>query len=252
MSNNLVTTAWAPGLIGLAVSGLMYGGSLAQSTHYAWFFPNDPTPIKLLVLFVFVAEALHLIGTTEFYWNMLVLCHRSDSPKCETDLSWGAYVAVPMNYLIAFAVQSFYCHRVWIITGYKRGITIVILFIAVLQLALGASIETIKDGSVNFLYTTPLVPLAAGVSTLCDIIITSTIFKYLWRSELRGRGRSNVIRDLFLLQGDHYLVGAPAVIISRCYVNSLLAVLNARRRIREREARQLRYATEMPTLPTIV
>ena len=58
---------------GLAVSGLciwplysyprtsklmrlkrMYGGSLAQMAHYAWFFLNDPTPIKFLVRLVFL------------------------------------------------------------------------------------------------------------------------------------------------------------------------------------------------------
>ncbi|KAH0828148.1 hypothetical protein J3R83DRAFT_3839 [Lanmaoa asiatica] len=137
-------------------------------------------------------------------------------------------------------------------------------------LALGASIENMRDGTIKFLYTTPLVPLAAGVSTLCDIIITSSIFKYLWRSELRGR--TNVMRGLvvifinmgaltclisitvgvvYLAQGDHYWVGAPATILSRCYVNSLLAVLNARRRVRERESRRFHYPIEVPTLPTI-
>jgi len=269
MSNSLATTAWGPGLIGLGISDAMFGVSLAQSTYYAWFFPDDHIFIKLLVLLIFIADVFHLIGTTELYWTLLLRCHRSDIPTCKTDLTWGAYVAVPVNYIITFAVQCFYCHRVWIITGNKRSITLTALLIAVVQLALGtwASIETVKHGTIEFLFTTPLIPVASGVSTVCDIIITGTIFKYLWRSELRGR--SNIIRDLvvvfinmgastclisvavgvvYLTQGDNYWVEAPAVIISRCYVNSLLAVLNARRRIRERE---LTYTIELPTIPTI-
>jgi hypothetical protein len=107
MSNNSIATARGPGVIGLGISGLMYGASLAQSTHYAWFFPDDPSFIKSLVLLIFIADVLHLIGTNELYWTMLVRCHRSDAPKCMTDLSWGAYVAVPMNYIITFAVQWF-------------------------------------------------------------------------------------------------------------------------------------------------
>ena len=41
-----------------------------------------------------------------------------------------------------------------------------------------------------------VVPIAACISTLCDIIITSTIFKKLWRSELH---RSNAIRSLVIV-----------------------------------------------------
>ena len=102
----------------------MYGTSLAQSMHYVWFFPDDLLPIKLLVCLAFlsilqfetkpaigpvcvvglssskscvsvgimffssIADILHLIGTTEFYWTMLVLCHRRDTASCEIDLPW--------------------------------------------------------------------------------------------------------------------------------------------------------------------
>ncbi|KAG6369864.1 hypothetical protein JVT61DRAFT_13425 [Boletus reticuloceps] len=261
----------------------MYGVSLVQSAYYVWYFSNDLVSIKLLVLlvssvswlhtsryttdfFLFsMADILHLIGVTESHWNKLVLCHRRDAATCETDLTWGTYVAVPMNYVITFAIQCFYCQRVWIITGNKRGVTATILLIAFVQFALGtcATIETLKYGTIKFLETTPLVPLAAGVSTLCDIVITTVVFKHLWRSELRGR--SNVLHDLvvifvnmgaltwqpdidcrwcgskyrlfaynvglgvdwyrqYLVQDHHYWIGAPAIIIPRCYVNSLLAV----------------------------
>jgi len=269
--SSLVTAAWGPGVIGLGISGVLYGTSLAQSLHYVWFFPKDPLLIKSLVLLVFISDIIHLIGTSQFYWVLVVLCHRSVATSCVTDLPWGAYIAVPINYFITFTVQGFYCHRIWIITDGQKVVTLIAALFALLQFGIGlwASAELFKKGTIEFLFTTPLIPLAAGVSTLCDVVITSTIFKHLWRSELR---RTNVIRDLvivfvnmgaltcvisitvgvvFLAQGDHYWVGAPAVILSRCYANSFLAVLNARRRIRERELRRLRYSIEIPTLATI-
>ncbi|KAF8445015.1 hypothetical protein L210DRAFT_3643182 [Boletus edulis BED1] len=285
MTNDLVTLAWAPGLIGMSISSCMYGVSLAQSAHYVRYFSNDLVSIKLLVLVVSIADILHVIGATESHWSKLVLCHRRDAAT-------GSYLAVAMHYVITFAVQCFYCQRVWIITR-NKGVTTTILLIVFMQLALGtcATIEILKHGTIKFVETTPLIPLAAAVSTICDIVITITVFKHLWRSELRGR--SNVLRDLvvifinmgaltwqpdldgrwcgstyrlfvynvelgvdwsrqFLVQHDHYWIGAPAVIIPRCYVNSLLAVLNARRTIRERETRRLRYTLDIPTLPTIV
>ncbi|KAF8550618.1 hypothetical protein OG21DRAFT_393198 [Imleria badia] len=160
-----------------------------------------------------------------------------------------------MTYLVTFAVQSFYCHRIWIITGKKKVVTIPIL-----ALGIWTTFDIIKHGTIKFLDTTSLVPIASGVSAVCDTIITGTIFKCLWKSELRGR--SHVIRDLvvvcvnmgaltclisviYLGQGNAYWVSAPAVILSRCYVNSLLAMLNARRQIRER---QLHGTLRVPTL----
>ena len=41
-----------------------------------------------------------------------------------------------------------------------------------------------------------LIPINAAVGTVCDIIITGTIFKYLWRSEIR---RTSVIRYLVVV-----------------------------------------------------
>ncbi|KAF8550619.1 hypothetical protein OG21DRAFT_393166 [Imleria badia] len=88
-----VTLVEAPVLIGLAISGCLYGVFLGQLAHYAVCFPKDPRPIKLLVLLVFVADTLHLIGTTEFFYTMLVLCRRNDSAACKKYVSWGVYVS---------------------------------------------------------------------------------------------------------------------------------------------------------------
>ncbi|KAF8550612.1 hypothetical protein OG21DRAFT_1513782 [Imleria badia] len=174
---------------------------------------------------------------------MLVLCRRNDSATCQTYLN---PIAVSMNYVVTFAVQSFYCHRVWISTtfqwssdvptttcsyGEKRSITIIIFLLAVLQF--GTTFDVMRHGSIKFLDTTSLVSIASGVSAVCDTIITGTIFKCLWKSELRGR--SHVIRDVvvfintgaltclisvivgvvYLAQGNAYWVSAPAVLMSR-------------------------------------
>ncbi|KAF8845164.1 hypothetical protein BDN67DRAFT_548876 [Paxillus ammoniavirescens] len=274
MSNDyLVTSAWAPGLIGLAVSAFLYGTALGQSIFYARSFPNDFNVIKLMVLLIFFADTVHLIGSSQYFWYLLISCHRSNSWSCETELSWGAIATVLMSYIITFAVQCFYCHRIWIISGKGKQVTVAIFVTAIGQLGLGAwcSVETIRHGTINFLYSTPLVPCAAAVSTLCDVFITGAVFKYMWMSELRKRASfiqhlaivfinmgvltclmSVTVGAVYLAQGHHYWVGAAAIVMSRCYVNSFLAVLNARRSIREREMRRLRYIVELPTLSTIV
>ncbi|KAF9235294.1 hypothetical protein BU15DRAFT_78127 [Melanogaster broomeanus] len=220
MSNSLVTSAWAPGLIGFAFASSLYGIALGQSIYYARHFPDDPASLS----------------------------------------SWGMFVAIPINYATTFAVQSFYCRRVWIISGNKKHITIAIFVTAILQFGLGGwcALETIRVGTIDSFFNDRFILYAAAVSTLCDFLITGAVFKYMYNSDLRRR--VNFIQDLaivfinmgaltclmsivigiiFLVQGDNYWVGAPGFASADAsYVNSNLAVLNARRSIRQREERR--------------
>jgi len=171
-------------------------------------------------------------------------------------------------------VQSFYAHRVWIISGNKKHITIAILVTAILQFGIGGwyTFVVLRDGTIEFLYTDPFILYGAAVSTLCDILITGAAFKYMRKTDLRRR--VNFIQDLavvfinmgaltclisitvgavYLIQSasDRYWVGAPGIAIVRGYVNSNLAVLNARWPIRQREERRLEHSIELPTLSII-
>ncbi|KIJ65733.1 hypothetical protein HYDPIDRAFT_27724 [Hydnomerulius pinastri MD-312] len=243
---DLVGLAWGPGIIGRSSSTvMMYGTAVGQSIFYARSFPKDPISTKLIVFLLFIADT--------------------------TQLPPGAWLAVPINYLVTFTVQSLYCQRIWIISGKKRHVTVPILVTAVVQLGFGSwcSVEAIHDKTIKYLFSTPLTAYAAFASTVCDIFITSAVFKYLWRSQrdVRMRSRPALIQELaivfinmgtltcmisltmgivYLIQDEHYWVAAPAVVLSRCYINSFLAVLNARRSIRDLEQRP--YIVEMPTL----
>ncbi|KIJ13137.1 hypothetical protein PAXINDRAFT_14038 [Paxillus involutus ATCC 200175] len=103
-------------------------------------------------------------------------------------------------------------------------------------------------------------------------MITSSVFYYLRPARTGVTRRGNVIKrlnDVFVQMGllsfvnsmamvilyyiqDHqlgeFLTAAPGLILSKTYVNSMLAVLNARKSIRDQE-----YPTEIsvPTIPTI-
>ncbi|KAG2131016.1 hypothetical protein DEU56DRAFT_814420 [Suillus clintonianus] len=46
----------------------------------------------------------------------------------------------------------------------------------------------------------------------------------------------------------HFYTAAPGAVLGKTYMNSMMAVLNARKSVRERLARN---ATELPTIPTI-
>ncbi|KIJ65732.1 hypothetical protein HYDPIDRAFT_110882, partial [Hydnomerulius pinastri MD-312] len=274
---DLVGSDWGPGIIGLVISVAMYGTAVGQSIFYARSFPKDPISTKLTVFLLFLADTVHLLGTCYFYWVQLIACHRMTSWSCQTQLPPEAWFAVPVNYLITFTVQGLYCRRIWIISGKKKRVMVPILVTAVVQLGLGSwsSVETIRHKTIEYLFSTPLTAYAAFASTVCDILITSAVFKYLWRSQrgVRMRSRPTFIQELATVsinmgtltclvslsvgivylvqesQGEHYWVTAPGVVLSRCYINSFLAVLNARRSIRDRERHS--FVIEMLTLTAI-
>ncbi|KIJ62059.1 hypothetical protein HYDPIDRAFT_30873 [Hydnomerulius pinastri MD-312] len=240
-------SSWGPGLIGFAISIAMYGTAVGQSIFYARSFPKDPISTKLIVFLLFIADT--------------------------TQLPRGAWLAVP--YLITFTVQILYCQRIWIISGKKQRVTMPIQSCSS-ALARGVLLRrSVRHNTIKYLFSTPLTAYAAFTSTVCDMFITSAVFKYLWRSQrdVRMRSRPTLIQELatviinmgtltclmsltmgivYLVQeseDEHYWVAAPAVVLSRCYINSFLAVLNARRSIRDRE-RHL-YIIELPTLTTL-
>ncbi|KIJ65715.1 hypothetical protein HYDPIDRAFT_110864 [Hydnomerulius pinastri MD-312] len=243
---DLVGSDWGPGIIGLVISVAMYGTAVGQSIFYARSFPEDPISTN-------IADTVHLLGSCYFYWVQLVACHRIKSWSCQTQL------------------PPLYCQRIWIISGKKKHVTVPILVTAVVQLGLGSCF--IQAKTIAYLFSTPLTAYAAFVSTVCDIFITSAVFKYLWRSprDVRMRSRPTFFQELATVfinmgtltclvslsvgivslvqesQDEHYWSAAPGVVLSRCYINSFLAVLNARRSIRERERRLY-----MPTLTIII
>ncbi|KIJ62056.1 hypothetical protein HYDPIDRAFT_30871 [Hydnomerulius pinastri MD-312] len=274
---DLVGSDWGPGFIGFTISIAMYGTAVGQSIFYARSFPKDPIFTKLIVFLLFIADTVHLLGACYFYWVQLISCRRIKTWSCQTQLPPETWLAVPINFLVTFTVQILYCQRIWIISGKKKRVTVPILITAVVQLGLGSwsSALGIQHKTIAYLSSTPLTAYAAFASTVCDILITSAVFKYLWRSQrdIRMRSRPTFIQELATVsinmgtltclvslsvgivylvqesQGEHYWVTAPGVVLSRCYINSFLAVLNARRSIRDRE-RHL-YTIEIPTLSAI-
>ncbi|KAF9233977.1 hypothetical protein BU15DRAFT_79539 [Melanogaster broomeanus] len=162
-------------------------------------FSGRPRLTKLMVLLIFLGDTAHMIGSVQFYWELLIACHRSSSWTCETRLPWGMFVTLPVNYVTTFAVQSFYGRRVWIISGNKKHVTIAILFTAILQFGLGGwcTLEAIRIGTVEYFFTDPFILYAAAVSTLCDFLITGAVIKYMCNSDLRRR--VNFIQDLAIV-----------------------------------------------------
>ncbi|KAF8452532.1 hypothetical protein L210DRAFT_846790, partial [Boletus edulis BED1] len=159
---------------------------------------------------------------------------------------------------------SFYAQRVWIISGRNMIVTFAVLASATLQLCMSPTNEV--------LFSTKYTPMSSIASAVCDAIITLSVMYYLRPRSIR---RQNLVKRLLVVFVEmgmftfinallmvvlyyieipmlgQFLTAAPGVILSKTYVNSMLAVLNARKPIRDEERNALARSIELPTIVTL-
>ncbi|KAL4065952.1 hypothetical protein J3A83DRAFT_4261854 [Scleroderma citrinum] len=155
-------------------------------------------------------------------------------------------------------------------TGNKPLICLVLSF-ACTQLVFAASAYTTRE--VAALFDNWFCSVTSLSNAICDVIIMISTFIYLRPLRNSPIRKVHYIRQfnfIFMQMGlitsitslmlaifytqfhtpAMYLANAPTLMLSKTYTNSMLAVLNARKLVRDRE-RANPSAVELPTLPTI-
>ncbi|KAH7921213.1 hypothetical protein BV22DRAFT_746450 [Leucogyrophana mollusca] len=243
MSRTAFEQNWGPAFIGLAFSLGMYGVALGQYGFYLRAFPFDQKALRMLVLLIFIMDSLQSYGMIVYFKTLFVLCHRSTAPTCLSVLPWELFMAIILNYVVTLTVQSFYAHRVWIISGGNKLITVAVLTTTLAQFVLGIMCagDAIRTRSVSAVYTSMLTGgAAAGISAFCDTLITGSVFFYLHR---RRTGVKRVATPIQQLVNVTVNMGLLTQKNTTAYVNSLLAVLNARKSIRDHAAKTYELST---------
>jgi len=184
-------------------------------------------------------------------------------------------LAVILNYFITFTVQCFYVQLLWIISGNHKLITILVVSTAIVEFVIGlvCSVQTFRHQTIQYIFTTPLIAYSAIASTICDAIITISVVYFLraGRPKVKLR-RARFVQQLtrvtinmglltcvmslitvilHAFQGENYWVEISGIILSRSYVNSILAVLNARKSIRDGERDSHDQTIEIPSIQII-
>ncbi|KAG1782085.1 hypothetical protein EV702DRAFT_1069660 [Suillus placidus] len=278
MASNSTEVMWGPGLIGCIIATVLYGISFGQYIFYLRSFPRDSKRLKLFIMTVFLFETIHQCALLGIYWSILGLCRRSTSFECTTKLPWQMPLGVFMSYSVIFFVQCFYAHRVWIITGKNHWITGTICVLTTTSFVCGMTVGglALYTRSPEVMFSTKWSPISGFTGALCDSIVTGSIWLFMRPARtgnVRRKSRNYISEMMWIfinmglfscivaitmavlymfqdgLIGQFY-TAAPGAVIGKSYMNSMMAVLNARKSIRERE--RLGYnLTELPTIPTI-
>ncbi|KAG2113597.1 uncharacterized protein F5147DRAFT_681907 [Suillus discolor] len=278
MAPNSIEVMWGPGLIGFIIATVFYGISFGQYMFYLRYFPQDSKRLKLFIMTVFLFETINQFALMAVYWSILISCRRSTSLECTTEFPWQMLLGLFLSFSVIFFVQCFYAYRVWIITGNNHWVTGIICVLATTSFVCGMIVGGlgIYTRSPEVLFSSKWSPIASFISALCDSVITVSIWLFMRPARtgnVRRKSR-NYINDmmwvfinmglfscvvaisvtvLYMFQDGligQFYTAAPGAMLGKSYMNSMMAVLNARKSIREREQRGYNL-TELPTIPTI-
>ncbi|KAH9045090.1 hypothetical protein EDB84DRAFT_1558825 [Lactarius hengduanensis] len=248
-----IQNTFGAAFIGLLISTTLFGLTIVQTWTYFWrYWKRDPKALKSFVAFITVMDTLHtILCAYAVYWYLVLNFGNVDSLGYSM---WALNIQVVISIFISAPVRLYYTRRV-----YKVSQSI---FLPILIAAL-----VVVGSSVGFLFTAkefilkrfarfhtliwiPCVGLTAGA--LADLLIAAAMCWSLYR---RKTGTDSIIISLMaysinsglltsLLAGAMPISFAlsPSSLIwlgfywamTKCYVNSLLAMLNSRDHVRDR------------------
>ncbi|KAJ8580014.1 hypothetical protein M405DRAFT_938927 [Rhizopogon salebrosus TDB-379] len=259
-SQDSLAFALGPGFVGLTICLIMFGVSSGQLLLYLRSFPNERTSLKLTVLTVFVFDTGHTIGILASYWLILLSCRRTTSPDCLSPFNWVSLLPFTGTTLITLSVQSFYTHRIWIISGRNKLATGAIVLMILVQKFFAYMSGTVLFETHDWgaFFSSNYTVLSASASLAVDALITAS-FPYFLRSDqsqaLRRESYIHQLKIIFMEMGLMTCIvsalfvatlllpdinsrqrwaSAVPFILAKVYFNSMLAVLNRRKIIRQR------------------
>ncbi|KAI0287966.1 hypothetical protein BC826DRAFT_728571 [Russula brevipes] len=103
-------------LIGLIVSAILYGVTIAQTWNYYWYYRNrDRKVLQGFVAFLFSLDTLHtILCAYSVYWYLVPNFGNVEN------LGWSMWAIdsqTEINGLVAFLVQLYYARRLYLMSN---------------------------------------------------------------------------------------------------------------------------------------
>ncbi|KAG1763095.1 hypothetical protein EDD22DRAFT_846622 [Suillus occidentalis] len=220
----------------------------------------------------FCLGTIHEYALIGMYWSILISCRRGMSLECTTKLPCWVYLWHSVS------VDKYHCETTSALF-ISRGNTNLQCAFATTAFVFGM----ITGGLISYtrnptdLFGKKWCQVSAIAGAMCDIIITGTVWWFL-RPARTGNVRSkpdylNKLTQIFVHMGlftwfpsivaiamvalvqngniGQFYSALPGSLLAKTYLNSMMAVLNARKSIREQQQEVGCSPMEIPTIPTI-
>ncbi|KAJ7813662.1 hypothetical protein B0H14DRAFT_2778412 [Mycena olivaceomarginata] len=239
--------------LGVVVSCILFGVSALQVYYYYHYYPNDSLLHKLSVALLWVLDVTHLsLSIAAAYHYGVSGFGRQEGLGM---VIWSVQLQILINVVIVLLVQSLYAYRVWLLSGYHHGVlgylvAGVVLGGFAIGIVLSYETYTISTWS-QAARIAWAVEASFAASTAIDMIISVAMCYYLRKSMGRERVLNSRISGLmqyslscgvftsacslsclftFILMPNNLVFLALSYLLTRLYVNSFLAMMNARDR----------------------
>ncbi|KZT66090.1 hypothetical protein DAEQUDRAFT_485811 [Daedalea quercina L-15889] len=262
-------SAFGPSFIGMVISWMFFGCTIAQVLYYFSNYSQDRIQVKAFVSFLFTLEIVKMIATCNTLWYGVVL----NRDNILTALAWmpSADVVWVISTLTTICVQWYYIRDIWLLLKRKRSwirmlLTITAATLTMVTLAANAAFvyeiyvpsqdSTAWDAA--SIHSSLHIPGALQASTelVTNILIISSLIFILRGAKSGVRTTDNMISrlntflfsrallllvlqlvDILLNMTDGELGDIRSTVLyypsSTINMNTTLALLNGRRRIRE-------------------
>ncbi|KAI0727621.1 hypothetical protein C8Q72DRAFT_886323 [Fomitopsis betulina] len=241
-------------LLGLVFSSTFFGVTLLQTYQYYDRYLGDSLWLKLFVALIFMLDVIQIVTVIHANWWYLIQNYAT--PQSLFVVPWSLGLEVGITTSIGLLVQGFFAMRVYILSRGNYVVTTVIFVLTLTQFVLGVYYAA-KGQETKLVITIAEITWASTASLACsiagDAIITGAMCYYLHLSR-SGLRRTDKLIDIMIVYcvNTGLLTTVCAIctiilsevvshtywdtmfyfLISKCYVNSTLATLNAREKLR--------------------
>ncbi|KAF7330928.1 WD40 repeat-like protein [Mycena venus] len=242
--------------IGGIFASILYGVTCVQAFIFFNADRKQSAFLKLIVLTLWIFDTLHLIFVCyALYWYMVT---NYTNPAVLVSLPWSISAGILLTPTSDTIVRSVFTYRVWILSGKNRLLTFPLaLAVFLIQLdGLASGIKGFLSSTFGKLGEITWV-LYAGftLSVVADFAIAITLCYYLYRSRGGIKRTDSLITVLMMYTINiglltsvfqlacfityavmrNFVFLAMYFPISKLYVNSLFATLNARDSLQQRD-----------------
>ncbi|KAI0342478.1 hypothetical protein BDW22DRAFT_1357833 [Trametopsis cervina] len=254
---------------------ILYGVFCAQVYFYYDTYREDHIIVRCVVLLLTLLETAHVALCMHAVYTYLII--DVVDPFALLEITWSIGTSIVLEFVISGLVHAYYIYRIWrlrsniIVTCFLCSALIARLVVVARSDAYlyqySAWTSVIAD---NHYWITVNVSFALNI--VVDLSITTVLAVYLYkdRSLARKRSTRNMMTKILhfaFTAGALNLIASVALFIeanrakhtlnfggilelqAKLYANAMLAMLNARRRIREASADN--YTVELSRLPSV-
>ncbi|KAF9456684.1 hypothetical protein BDZ94DRAFT_1275050 [Collybia nuda] len=246
--------------VGVLMGAALWGISCMQTFEYFSNFPNDSLGSKVMIAALFILDTVHQIFMSHVLYTYLVT--HFFNPAYLNVVVWSLVAQVIASAFIGFIVQSFFVYRIWILSQNNIPIVAFVMMLVFAEFGLTTA-YFIKGLSVTTFTELPrLLRLSQSVNAVAaagDILIAASLIFILYRSKTGFSRSDSIVNQLILYSlNTGFLTSVCALLslititvypatflfitfytpLSRLYTNSVLATLNARKKLRLRSTTQ--------------